>query len=193
MTKETYPPTIAKEDVMELPILRYNGPVEIIKTKKAEEHALKELYQEKVLGFDTESRPSFKKGEQYPVCLLQLSTSKKAYLFRLNKNSLSKAVTDLLADESILKVGVAIADDIKGLQKLKQFKAGGFIEIADLAKDRSIKMLGLRNLAAIVLGKRITKGAKLSNWENDKLDKSQVTYAATDAFVGRELYLKFTE
>ena len=152
--------------------------------------AANELQKEPILGFDTETRPSFRKGETYNVSLLQLSGETVTYLFRLNKFKMPGQLIDILSSEDHKKVGVAIRDDIKGLQKLVPFKPNGFLEIADYVKDFGIEQFGLRSIAAIALGIRISKGAKLTNWENKTLKPEQLKYAATDSWVGREIYLK---
>ena len=142
-----------------------------------------------VLGFDTETRPVFRKGVHHNVSLLQLSTPKEAFLFRLNHLGFPNELVALLEDSTILKVGVAILDDVRGLQKLSNFKAGGFVELADIAGNLGIVTCGLRNLAAIFLGVRITKKAQLTNWERPEINSKQSLYAATDAWICLEMYL----
>ena len=151
--------------------------------------AIKTLRKYTVLGFDTETRPVFRKGVHHNVSLLQLSTPEEAFLFRLNHLGFPNEVLALLEDATILKVGVAILDDVRGLQKLSNFKADGFIELADIAGDLGIVTCGLRNLAAIFLGVRITKKAQLTNWERPEINSKQSLYAATDAWICLEMYL----
>jgi len=151
--------------------------------------AIKTLRKYPVLGFDTETRPVFRKGVQHKVSLLQLSTPEEAFLFRLNHFGFPNALVEILEDSAILKVGVAILDDIRGLQKLSNFKAEGFINLADIAGDLGIVTCGLRNLAAIFLGVRITKRAQLTNWERPVINSKQSLYAATDAWICLEMYL----
>lgn len=153
--------------------------------------AVKELNKEKLLGFDTESRPCFKKGEFHHISLLQLCGENAAYLFRLNYIKMPPELLELLSNPKIIKVGVAIRDDLLGLKKLSEFEHKGFIELADLVKSMGVKSLGLRSMAGYFLRKKISKGAKLTNWENQNLKKSQLIYAATDAWIGKELYLHF--
>lgn len=182
--------TITKEDINKLPIINFKGPVDVINNQNKAVKVAKLLLKEKELGFDTECRPAFRKGEHYDISLLQLSTDENAYLFRLNKFEMPSELIELLSSESIKKVGVAVRDDIIGLKKLKKFKDGGFIEIAELAKKKKIVKLGLRSLAAITLGQRLSKKAQLSNWENKRLSDDQVKYAATDAWIGLKIYKK---
>lgn len=183
---------ISKEEINLLPIAIYEGDIEVITTPSGAIKACIDLAKESVIGFDTESKPSFKKGESYPVSLLQLCTKDKAYLFRINLFKMPKELIEILSDPNILKVGIAIRDDLVGLKKLTPFTPDGFLELATLAKQLGIENLGLRSLAAILMNVRISKGAKLSNWEGKKLTKPQISYAATDAWVGRELYFHLT-
>lgn len=185
--------TISKEEINELPIVTFPGTIKLITNPAERREAVSELMKEEVIGFDTECRPAFRKGESYPISLLQLSTKDTAYLFRLNKVKFAGELVDLMASEKVKKVGVAVHDDIKGLQKLSPFKAGGFVEIAELAKSHEIIKLGLRSLTGIMLGKRLSKKAQLSNWAINRLSTAQMEYAATDAWIGLELYNAFSD
>ena len=180
--------SITKEEINSLPLIDFSGQISIIDSKDSYAKAIKELTGETILGFDTESRPSFKKGEHHPISLLQLSTDQHAFLFRLNKFPLQKEILAILADPKVVKAGVAIHDDLKGLQSLKNFTPGGFEEIVTLAKKHKIENFGLRAIAAIVLGGRISKKAQLSNWAKHRLEHYQLVYAATDAWIGYKLY-----
>jgi len=184
---------ITKKEINDLPSINFSGKMHIITQKEDGLRALDTLSQESILGFDTETRPAFKKGQEYKVSLLQLSTHDDAYLFRLNKYPFDKDLRDLLADSSIIKAGVAVKDDIKGLRKLHDFRPGSFVEIADLGKQLNIKQLGIRSMAALVLGVRVSKKFKLTNWEQQHLREDQLRYAATDAWIGLCLYQKLIE
>ena len=184
-----FPERLGKEHIKTLPIRAFDGKIHLITDMKEVSDAIKTLRECSVLGFDTETRPVFRKGVKHNVSLLQLSTSKEAFLFRLNYLGLPNELVALLEDSAILKVGVAILDDVRGLQKLRNFKAGGFIELADIAGELGIITCGLRNLAAIFLGVRITKKAQLSNWERPVINSKQSLYAATDAWICLEIYL----
>lgn len=181
--------SISKESLNALPLTKYEGPIHLVSKLSDLKKAVKALSKELVLGFDTESRPSFKKGHQYPPSLLQLAASKEVYLFSLSQNDFLKHLSVLLEDANILKVGVAIKDDIKNLQNLHLFNPQSMIEISHLSKKLNIKYTGLRNLAGIFLNIRISKNAQTSNWAKPNLSDIQITYAATDAWVSREIYL----
>lgn len=150
--------------------------------------AIELLKGERVIGFDTETKPSFKKGEHHVVSLLQLATDDYALLFRLHYLKDFAPIQILFEDQSIVKTGVAIRDDLKALQKLFPFTPGGFVELADLAKEKNLKNFGLKGMTEEVLNLTLSKKAKLSNWEARDLKGDQLEYAATDAWIGRKLY-----
>ena len=184
-----FPERLGKEHIKTLPVRAFDGKIHLITEINDVSDAIKTLRMYPVLGFDTETRPVFRKGVQHNVALLQLSTPKEAFLFRLNHLGFTNELVALLEDSTILKVGVAILDDVRGLQKLSNFKADGFIELADIAGDLGIVTCGLRNLAAIFLGVRITKKAQLTNWERAVINLKQSLYAATDAWICLEMYI----
>ena len=184
-----FPERLGKDHIKTLPVCSFNGKIHLITEIKDVTDAISILSKYPVLGFDTETRPVFRKGVQHDVSLLQLSTSKEAFLFRLNHLGFPNELLEILEDSSILKVGIAILDDVRGLQKLSNFKPGSFIELADIASDLGIVTCGLRNLAAIFLGVRITKKAQLTNWERPLINSKQSLYAATDAWICLEIYL----
>ncbi len=184
-----FPERLGKEHIQKLPVRAFDGKIHLITEIKDVTDAIKTLRKYPVLGFDTETRPVFRKGVHHKVSLLQLSTPKEAFLFRLNHLGFTNELVAILEDSDILKVGVAILDDVRGLQKLSNFKADGFIELADIAGDLGIVTCGLRNLAAIFLGVRITKKAQLTNWERPLINSKQSLYAATDAWICLEMYL----
>lgn len=172
----------------ELPTFRYQGKIHLITRKQDIAPAIKELQKSAILGFDTETRPAFKKGESYLPCLLQLADEKRCYLFRLNQVGMPQEIIELLADEQTLKVGVAIRDDLVGLKKRRAFLPKGFIEIADLAKEQGHHKLGLRSLAEVLMEVRVSKKMRTSNWERKELSTQQMAYAAADAHLGLKLY-----
>lgn len=179
---------LSKEEINALPLISYDGPIHLIDTKKDALIAAKKLQGERILGFDTEKRPSFRKGEAYPPSLLQLADADAVYIFQLQLTGVPPELLTLLTDKNTVKAGVAVSRDIQELQDMKQFTPAGFTDLGDRARDAGIKHHGLRGLAAVLLGGRISKGAKLTNWSRTDLSKAALTYAATDAWIGRCLY-----
>lgn len=188
----SYLERISNEEVKKLPLKQFEGTINVIESKKSLDKVLNEIVDEDYLGFDTETKPSFKKNIKNKVALLQLSTSNTSYLIRLNKTGFTKKLANLLSNENIKKIGVALNDDIKGLQQLYNFKPNGFIDLQTFVKDYGIINNGLKNLTAIVLKFRISKAQQTSNWENEILTESQIKYAATDAWVCHEIYKELT-
>lgn len=168
---------------------QYEGPIHLIRTAADAELAVEKLKAETLLGFDTETRPTFRVGEYYPPSLLQLATSSEVFLFQFKLTGLTSGLCDVLSNPNILKAGVSIKDDLKELRKLREFEPAGFVELATHARKAQIKNLGLRGLAALLLGFRISKREQTSNWGSNNLTESQLRYAATDAWLGREIYL----
>jgi len=153
--------------------------------------ALKALEAEPVLGFDTETRPAFKKGERHAPAVLQLAGASEVFVFQLTALGFPEQLRAVLADSKRLKAGVAHGHDVRTLQELEAFEPAGFIDLGTLAKNAGLKNFGLRGLAAALLEIRISKKSRLSNWAVKRLTPDQITYAATDAWIGRELYLRF--
>lgn len=184
--------SITKQAVNELPLQRYEGEIVLIAEDAQVAAAVAELQTEEFLGFDTESRPTFRRGDNFPPSLLQLAGSNRVFLFQLQRLTLLQPVFQLLSDDKPIKAGVAIRDDIRKLQEVYEFTPGGFIEIADISQKMGMVNTGLRSLAALLLGFRISKGAQVSNWAKHNLTPAQLNYAATDAWVSRLLYQTLT-
>jgi ribonuclease D len=184
---------ISKAEINELPMRQYDGPIRLCRTPEEAEAAVEQLKKEPLLGFDTETRPAFRKGESYDPSLLQLATADTVYLFQIQRTGLTQGLLDILADRDILKAGVAIDRDVNELQAMADFEPDGFVELADPAKEAQIKNLGLRGMTALLFGFRISKKEQVSNWARNELTQSQQTYAATDAWLGRKIYLSFEE
>lgn len=180
--------TISSEQLNRLPIKAFDGEIVIVDNLYKVDSAIRYLSSFSEIGFDTETRPSFRKGRMNGVALLQLSTQEKAFLFRTCCIGLPQQVADFLANKNIKKIGVAIRDDIKGLQKHCNFIPGGFVELQDFVKQFGIEVAGLKKLNGIVLGYRISKAQQLSNWESDELTQKQKIYGATDAWSGLLIY-----
>ena len=181
---------LSRDEINQLPLRKYEGPIQLIRSDAELLSIEHDLARESLCGFDTETRPAFKKGRSYLPALMQFATDKMVYLFQLHPLTFPNALTRILANPKILKVGVALDKDLKELQKLAPFEPAGIIELSALAKQRGIGNRGLRGLAAYLLGFRISKRAKTSNWEREQLTETQIQYAATDAWVSREIYLK---
>jgi ribonuclease D len=182
---------VSRDEVNELPIRRYEGPVVLIETAPMLEAAMADLRAERVAGFDTETRPAFRAGVSYPPALAQLATERAVYLFQVQRLDFEPEIAELMASERLVKAGVSVKDDVRQLQKLFSFEGKSVVDLGDIARRHGLRQSGVRNLAGLFLGYRVPKGSKTSNWAAPRLSAQQVTYAATDAWVCRELYLKF--
>lgn len=181
---------ISKEEVNQLDIKAYSGRITIVEDPDAVNDCIKQISKSSIIGFDTESRPSFKKNQHFDVSLIQIATENEVYLFRINLTGFQQSIIKIFENPSILKVGVSIHDDITRLKQLKNFNANGFVELQQLTDDFGIQCNSLKKLTAIILGFRVSKAQQLSNWEVTKLSVAQARYAATDAWVGLEIYNK---
>ncbi len=175
-------------DNTELESFEFQGRIHLITQSSKIPDALKILGQESRLGFDTETKPAFKKGEFYLPCLLQLSSEEDCFLFRLQQTGFHEGLRELLAEKTITKAGVAIRDDLVGLKKIHPFQPESFVEIADLARLQGHEKLGLRNLSAALLGLHVSKKTRTTNWERPTLTEQQLKYAAGDAYLSLKLY-----
>jgi len=190
MPLDRYRRTLRSEEINELPIVRYEGKVGLVRSEGELEAALDLLAREELLGFDTETRPSFRKGRVNQPALIQLAASDRIFLVQLAFVPFGAGLAALLSDEKILKVGVGIWDDLRELGKLYPFEGAGAVDLGDLARSLKLPTQGLRNMTANLLGRRISKGPRCSNWSLSNLSPRQIAYAATDAWIGRELYLQ---
>lgn len=188
MEKRPFQQHISNEDTAKLPAVLFEGPIVIVDDEKQVEAACRDLASSPVLGFDTETRPSFRPGISYRVSLLQLSTPQLCFLFRLNKIPLAKPILQVLETDSILKIGADVAGDLRSLRQIRHFRDGGFVDLQALAPQWGIGEKSLRKLSAIVLGQRVSKAQRLSNWEAATLTDKQQLYAATDAWVCIRIY-----
>lgn len=188
MAKNPYIAKIDNEATAQLPAVEFRGEIRIIDREEQIEEACKYLASQPIIGFDTETRPSFKAGVSYRVSLLQLSSTERCYLFRLNRIPLAKPLLRLLESKEVLKIGADVAGDLRSLNQLRHFRDGGFIDLQQIASEWGIEEKSLRKLSAIVLGKRVSKAQRLSNWESSTLTDKQQLYAATDAWVCTQIY-----
>ncbi len=179
---------ISKAEINDLPLIAWEGKIQILESIEKMEAVAATLANESHLGFDTETRPSFKKGDYYPPALIQLATKHCVYLFRISETETFDPLLPILESPHILKTGVAIKDDVKELRAMEDFTPKGFIEIADITAKLGYENRGLRALAGLLLQGRISKAAQVTNWARPQLDNKQVRYAATDAWISREIY-----
>jgi ribonuclease D len=185
--------TISREEVNELPVRRYEGEIRLVATSADLERAMADIRSERVLGFDTETRPAFQKGEQHPPCLVQAATARAVYLFPLQRMDFSAAVAEFLGARQIVKVGVSLAHDLRQLKLVFPIAEASVLDAGVTARRLGLEQTGLRNLAALFLGFRIPKGNRTSNWAARHLSTAQMRYAATDAWACRELFFRFQE
>ena len=179
---------ISNEQTALLPAIEFRGEIRIVDQERDIAAAGKHLAAQPLLGFDTETRPSFRQGVTFRVSLLQLSTREVCYLFRLNRIPLDKAILKILEDRKILKIGADVAGDLRSLRQIRHFRDGGFVDLQTIAPEWGIEEKSLRKLSAIVLGQRVSKAQRLSNWEAATLTDKQQLYAATDAWVCTRIY-----
>lgn len=182
--------SLTREEINELPLLAYEGEIRVVNDQQGLEAALERLKKESVLGFDTETRPSFRKGKSYPTTLVQLAGTDCVFLIQLMFVPFGERLASLLASPDIVKAGVAIHEDMRCLRKLHDFKPAALVDLAEMARGLRLQAQGLRTLAAHIMGGRISKSAQCSNWAKKELTAQQIRYAATDAWIGRELYLR---
>ncbi len=180
--------SISDEELHALPLGAFEGQVVVISDPDALPSAFEEIGAHQYVGFDTETKPVFVRGHYNKVAILQLALPEKVFIIRLRATGLTDEIVHFLQNENILKAGVAIRDDIKALQHLKKFKAGGFVELATLSKEAGLEVESVKKLTALLLGFRISKSAQTSNWEADLLNEKQISYAATDAWVCLKIY-----
>ncbi|MEO7991102.1 MAG: 3'-5' exonuclease [Chryseolinea sp.] len=183
---------ITTEELNGLPLKAFTGKINVITDSAKLSKMLSEIEKHDVVGFDTETRPSFKKGQSFKVALIQLAIPEKVFLIRLHDTGLAEELVSLFQNPNIIKAGVAIRDDIKFLQKLKSFEPAGFVELATLSKASGLQVESVKKLAGLLLGFRISKSAQTSNWEAATLTEKQLEYAATDAWVCLEIYKKLS-
>ncbi|MEM6820556.1 MAG: 3'-5' exonuclease [Verrucomicrobiota bacterium] len=182
------PVTISKEELHKLPLFSFQGTTHLPQSLSELNQAAETLSQEKVIGFDIETRPSFKKGQHFKPSLVQLSTEENAYLFQLRRLETVSPVLQILEAATPLKTGIALDRDIKDLQEFIPFQPKGFLELGNIARQSGMEKTGLRNLCGMLLGHRISKKAQTSNWARKELTNEQISYAATDAWVSLKLY-----
>jgi ribonuclease D len=184
---------LTNEEVNDLPLYQFNGGIFVIDTFDKYDDYVPLLKGKKILGFDTETRPSFKKGKINSVSLLQITSSNQAFLLRINKIGLPDEIKEILSNPDIIKIGLAIKDDIKILREIGEFEPAGFIDLQDYVEEFAIEAKSLKKITGIVLEKRISKSQQVTNWEKEELSEAQQVYAATDAWVCLQIYRKLNK
>jgi ribonuclease D len=193
MANNKYQENITVEELAGCELSWFKGEIVVVDNLKTYYEVFPKLLGSDLLGFDTETKPIFKKGGKNLVSLIQLSTGNLACLFRINKIGFPEELIKLLSDPYVIKAGVAVHDDIRFLKGVKKFSPGGFVDLQSFVRDYGIQSSGLKKLAAIVLGIRISKRQQVTDWEAEQLSEAQQVYAATDAWVCYQIFNKLTE
>jgi len=190
MVNNKYPESITPDELEKCELSWFRGEIAVIEDIKAFKEIFPRLLDSQILGFDTETRPSFRKGRKNRVSLIQLANEDIACLIRINRIGIPAELAELLANPDIIKAGVAVHDDIRFLKRVKGFSPSGFVDLQKFVRDFGIQCSGLKKLSAIVLGFRISKRQQVTDWEAEKLSEAQQIYAATDAWVCHQIYSK---
>ncbi len=187
-----YPSSISAEELSSLNYVDFKGPVSVItQFDESYAEAIEYLRHQEVIGFDTETKPCFTAGmPKRPVALLQLSGPDRAFIFRLTHIGMPPALAEILSNNKIIKVGAAVNEDVNGLKRYKKFNAKAFVDLQKIVENYGIQEKSVRKMAAIILGEKVSKTQQLSNWEAPSLSGAQIKYAATDAWVCREMYIR---
>lgn len=180
--------SISKEQLSQLPPVLFDGEITVVESERNIKEAINEIRGEGIVGFDTETRPSFKKGVSHQVALIQVSTLNKSYLLRINKLGINSDILEFLEDRSVTKIGLSLKDDMRMLHKICEFSPQGFIDLQNIVKDYSIADTSLQKVFGIVFGSKISKGQRLTNWEAEELTLGQMNYAAIDAWACLKIY-----
>ncbi len=189
----TFAKNISKEEIQNLPLFSYSGVIEVIDSKQQFEEAFKRMNDESIIGIDSETKPTFKKGQYHHTALIQLAIKDCVFLVKPQKTGFPDQLVDLLENKNIMKVGIAIGQDLTDMRKFKPFKEQSMFDLNNICTKLGFENIGAKNLSAIFLGHRISKSQQTSNWENDPLTLPQMLYAATDAWICREIMIKLKE
>ncbi len=181
---------ITKQDINDLPLFKYEGKTVIAADEKQIDKAIFEIEKHDLVGLDTETKPTFKKGQFNHVALIQIAVPEKVYLLRIHRVGITNTLANFFSNDQIIKVGIALDDDLIALNKRRRFNPGGFLDLNKIAPTLGIENIGARNLSALLLNFRISKNQQVSNWENPILTQHQIKYAATDAWICLEMYNK---
>ncbi|MDR1857137.1 MAG: 3'-5' exonuclease domain-containing protein 2 [Desulfovibrio sp.] len=184
---------LSADEINALPLCSYGGKVNLVRSEADWQEAMPDVKDETLLGFDTETRPSFKKGQTNKPSIVQLATRRAVYIVQLACLPFGAHLAEVLANPLQVKAGVGINDDMRELGRLYSFKPASIANLGTIAKGNRMSSQGLRSLAANLFGRRISKGMQCSNWSNVELTRNQISYAATDAWMGRLIYLRMGE
>ena len=184
---------LSKNEINSLPQIKFNGDVEILSSNDNVQAAINYLMNYDLIGFDTETKPTFVKGPLNPPSIMQLACIDKVYIFQLDNESLYKKLFPILSNENITKCGVSVDRDLIELMYLSPFDPLSFVDLGNIARDNDVPHHGLRGLVAMFLKHRISKGAQISDWSKTVLSQSQITYAATDAWISLKLFEAFEQ
>ena len=184
---------LSKNEINSLPQTKFNGDVEVLSSNDNVQAAVNHLMNYDLIGFDTETKPTFVKGPLNPPSILQLACIDKVYIFQLDNESLYKKLFPILSNENITKCGVSVDRDLIELMYLSPFDPLSFVDLGNIARDYDVPHHGLRGLVAMFLKHRISKGAQISDWSKTVLSQSQITYAATDAWISLKLFEAFEQ
>jgi ribonuclease D len=190
---DIYKSTISKEEVANLPLADFDGTIHVIQALEEAEKAVAFLKTQAVIGFDTETKPSFKKGVINEVALIQFSTDNTCFLFRVNQIGIPKSLSDLLEDAAVKKIGLSLRDDFHALNRMKKIRQANFVDLQDYVKKFKIEENSLAKIYAILFEKKISKSQRLSNWEANFLTEKQKKYAALDAWATRKIYVELSK
>lgn len=185
-----FPSRISKEEVNAMPLAAFKGDVCIINNQQTLDDAVQYLQQQDIIGIDTETRPTFNRGEHHTTALLQVATKQRCYLFQLMQTGFTDSLADIFSNPDITKIGLAFKDDLNGLKELNPFTPNNCIDLQKIVPTYGILDLGLQKIFAIVFKRKISKVQQLTNWEQPNLTKRQALYAATDAWATLLIYLE---
>jgi len=184
---------VAKSDVRNYPLIEFKGHVHLIDNSSELLKCCDTISKKSIIGFDTETKPSFKKGGSYNISLIQLAVDNDVFIIRIDKTGFDKRIIDILSDSNILKVGIDVKNDLIGLKKIQNFQEGNFLDLNSLATEKGFKSIGAVKLCIMLLGFRISKRQRLSDWSADVLTESQLEYAAIDAWICPQILQSFRD
>jgi len=184
-----FKPTITKEEINELPVASFDGKIVVVNNENSFKKAISDLKKQKIVGFDTETKPSFVKGVSHKVALIQIATEKVCYLFRLNLIGIPLELEKFFGNKSIKKIGLSLHDDMLALNRRTHIHPENFIDLQKIIADYGIEEMSLQKMYALIFKKKISKTQRLSNWEATELSEAQMHYAAMDAWACRKIYL----